>query len=425
MTIHVVQRGETLSSIAGEYGVDQARLAADNAVPVTGALAVGQTLVIRFPRRVHTVAAGESLYSIARSYGVSVRQLWRNNPTLEGGTALRPGQVLVISTHRRPLGSGFFYGYAYPFIFPELLRSVLPFQSALVPFTYGITAAGGLLPLNDDALLAAARSRDVLPVMHLSTYTEEDRFDTDRAARVLTDPALQEALTAEILSTAQRKGYAGVDVDFEYLPGELAGAYAAFLARLGRLLRSRGLFLWAALAPKTSAAQRGLLYEGHDYAAVGTAVDAVLVMTYEWGYTAGPPMAVSPVPNIRAVLDYAVTAVPPEKIFLGMSNYGYDWPLPFRPGVTQARSISNEEAVQLAIRHNIAIQFDDAAQAPFFHYTAADGAVHEVWFEDARSVEARLALVAEYGLRGAGFWNLMRPSAQTWAVLAELYNIQP
>ena len=55
MTIHVVQAGETVGSIAESYGVSPARLAADNAVPPSGALAVGQTLVVRFPRQVHAV----------------------------------------------------------------------------------------------------------------------------------------------------------------------------------------------------------------------------------------------------------------------------------------------------------------------------------------------------------------------------------
>ncbi|MDY3282152.1 LysM peptidoglycan-binding domain-containing protein [Dysosmobacter sp.] len=423
MTIHVVQRGETLSNIAARYGVDPVRLASDNAVPPDGAIAVGQTLVVRFPRQVHAVAAGETLYSIARDYGVTVRRLWRNNWFLGGGTAIAPGQVLVISYYGETLGGGVFNGYAYPFIDPALLSAVLPFQSALTPFTYGINADGGLLPLSDDVLLSAARSHGVRPVMHLSTYTENDQFDAERAAMVLTDEAVQDGLVREILAVMRRKGYVGLDVDFEYLPAELASAYAAFLTRLGRLLRPQGAFLWAALAPKTRADQPGRLYEGHDYAAIAAAVDAVLLMTYEWGYTYGPPMAVSPVPGIRAVLDYAVTEMPTEKILLGMSNYGYDWPLPFVQGTTKARSISNEEAVRLALQYNVAIQFDETAQAPFFHYTDRDGTVHEVWFEDARSVQARLALIAEYGLHGAGFWNLMRPSSQTWLTLAGMYDI--
>ena len=146
--------------------------------------------------------------------------------------------------------------------------------------------------------------------------------------------------------------------------------------------------------------------------------------SYEWGYTYGPPMAVAPLPNVREVLDYAVTEIPPEKIFLGVPNYGYDWPLPFVQGTTRAQSISNQYAIELAIRYDIAIQYDHTSQSPFFHYTDDSGTVHEVWFEDARSMAAKLELIAEYGLRGAGFWNLMRPFSQTWLTLDSLYDIE-
>ena len=423
MMVHVVQSGESVASIAMHYGVDPGRLAADNAVPADGALAVGQTLVVRFPRQVHAVQAGETLTSIAAAYGTSVRQLWRNNWPLGGTEDLSPGQVLVISYFDERLSSASFNGYVYPYIASTLLSAQLPYVTYLTPFTYGITAGGGLLPLEDDAMLSAARQRGTAPVMHLSTLTESGQFDTQRAEMVLTDFEVQDRLVAEVLQTVLRKGFAGLDVDFEYLPGELAEAYAAFLSRLQRLLHSRGLFVWAALAPKTSASQPGLLYEGHNYAAVGAATDGVLLRTYEWGYTYGPPMAVAPLPNVRAVLDYAITEIPAEKIFLGIPNYGYDWPLPFIQGVTRAQSISNQRAIELAVEYGIAIQYDETAQSPFFHYTDAGGTVHEVWFEDARSMSAKLRLIAEYGFQGGGFWNLMRPFSQTWLVLDALYDV--
>ena len=179
-----------------------------------------------------------------------------------------------------------FNGYAYPFISPELLAEQLPYLSAMAPFTYGITAEGGLLPLDDEAMLEAARVRGTRPVMHLSTLTEAGQFDTGRAAFILTDYEAQGRLAAEVLQTVLRKDFAGLDVDFEYLPGQLAAAYAAFLGRLRQLLAAQGRFLWAALAPKTSRRQRGLLYEGHDYAAVAAAVDGVLLMTYGYGLLA-------------------------------------------------------------------------------------------------------------------------------------------
>ena len=421
MEIHVVQSGETLYGIAGQYGVDPVLLEELNGVPPGGALAVGQTLVIRRVDTFHTVQPGQTLDSIARQYGVPLRQLYRNNYHLGGNPAIQPGQTLVIAYQDRPTSATHTNGYAYPFITRALLSAELPYMSYLTPFTYGITASGGLLPLADGMLLSEAARLGTVPLMHLSTLTETDNFSSERAVQVLTDLPLQAALIDQIVATITEKGYQGLDVDFEYIPGAQRENYAAFIRALRERLAPMGLPVIVALAPKTYAQQPGLLYEAHDYALLGAAADFVLLMTYEWGYTAGPPMAVSPLPNVRQVLDYAVTEIPREKIYLGISNYGYDWPLPFRQGVTRARSISNQEAIELALRYGAEIQFDQTAQSPWFNYTA--GTPHVVWFEDARSMSAKLRLIDEYGLYGAGYWNLMRPYPQGWAVLNALYQV--
>jgi len=288
MTIHTVLSGESIASISAYYDVDPLRLAADNAVPVDGALAVGQTLVIRFPDQLHIVRSGETLTSIAEQYDTSLRTLWRNNWSLGGTDLLSPGQTLVISYLEEPDIAIETNGYAYPYIESPLLYQQLAYLSFLSPFTYGITAEGSLLPLADDLLLTAARKQGTMPVMHLSTLTESGRFSTERAVLVLTDSSVQDALIQQILQTLRMRGYRGLDVDFEYLPGELAAPYAVFLGRLQRLVHSLGKFLWVALAPKTSSSQPGLLYEGHDYSLLGASVDGVLLMTYEWGYTLQP-----------------------------------------------------------------------------------------------------------------------------------------
>ncbi len=423
MMIHVVAAGETVDSIAAAYGVDPFRLAADNEVGASGALAVGQTLVVRFPELVHAVRFGDTLTSIAAEYGVSVRKLYQNNWSLGGLPALEEGMELVIAYQDPPTDSAVFNGYAYPFTDTLLLDAQTPYLIYLTPFTYGITAEGGLLPLNDDALLLSARTHGARPVLHLSSYTEEDRFDSEHATLVLTDEAAQPRLISDVGKLLQEKGFAGIDVDFEFLPAALTQPYADFLARLRRVFGAQGYFVWAALSPKTSSAQPGLLYEAHNYAAISSSVDAVLLMTYEWGYTYGPPMPVSPLPQVRAVLDYAVTQIPPEKVFLGLSNYGYDWTLPFVAGESKAQSISNQRAIELAIQYDVAIEYDETAQAPFFHYTDQDGAVHEVWFDDAHSLSARLLLIQEYGFQGAGIWNVSRPFSQLYLVMASLYDI--
>ena len=393
-------------------------------MPPSGALAVGQTLVVRFPRQVHAVRRGETLASIAEDHNTTVRRLWQNNWSLGGGADLQPGEPLVISYFDEPLGPAVFNGYAYPFIDPSLLEAELPYLTCLAPFTYGITADGDLLQLEDDALLSAARQRGTLPVMHLSTLTDEGSFSNELASLVLNDQAIQGVLIDNVLNTLETRGYSGLDVDFEFVFPQDAAAYAAFIRRLRERLNPHGYPVVVALAPKTSADQPGLLYEGHDYRALGAAADRVFLMTYEWGYTYGPPMAVAPLPNVRSVVEYALTEVPAGQVWLGIPAYGYDWPLPFRQEETRATSISPQYAVSLARRYGVAIQYDETAQAPWFRYTDEGGTAHEVWFGDARSIAAKLSLIPEYGLSGAGYWNLMRPFAQNWLVLDSLFHIQ-
>ena len=315
MVIHVVRPGESLSSVAREYGVPLSQLAVDNGLQNDPRLVVGQALVVQFPQQVHTVQPGESLSSIARQYGMSLRQLYRNNPILGGGPVLYPGQTLVISYEGATEGVLSVNGYAYPFIDKDLLQSTVPYLTFLTPFTYGFTPDGTLVDLDDGVLIAMAKAGGAAPLMHLSTLTGEGGFSNELAHIALTDRTVQDALISNLRRTLEEKGYRGLDVDFEYVFPEDASAYAAFLGRLTALLNPLGYPVIAALAPKTSADQPGLLYEGHNYRAIAEAVNEVLLMTYEWGYTYGPPMAIAPLYIVRQVVEYAHRRNPNLKIF--------------------------------------------------------------------------------------------------------------
>lgn len=147
-------------------------------------------------------------------------------------------------------------------------------------------------------------------------------------------------------------------------------------------------------------------------------------MTYEWGYRYSPPMPVAPLPNVTEVVEYAVSEIPSDKIFLGIPLYGYDWTLPFVQGESEARSISCETAVELARDHNAAIEYDQKNATPYFHYRDQNNQEHMVWFEDARSIQAKLELIPRFRLKGAGYWNLMRPFSQNWVLLNSLFDIE-
>lgn len=424
MNIHVVKQGETVSSIAQQYGVPQFVVTTLNNLESIPNLVVGQALLILVPTQYHTVNQGETIYSIARQYGISVNRLYRNNPILRGQNIVYLGQTLVISFESDRTRRIDVNGYAYPYVDRNLLRSTLPYINFLTPFTYGITSSGSLVDLDDEELIALAGEYGVVPLMHLSTLTETGGFSNELASMVLNSPEIQDSLTNEIIQNMQNKGYGGLDIDFEFVYPQDALLYGEFVGKLRAALNPLGYEVIAALAPKISDTQRGLLYEGHNYQAIGDNADAVLLMTYEWGYTYGPPLAVAPIRNVRQVVDYALGIIPPEKIFLGIPNYGYNWILPYVKGESRADSISNVEAIQIAAANGAEIQYDEVSQSPWFRYTDSQGREHEVWFEDVRSIQQKFNVINEKSLRGAGYWNLMRPFQQNWSLLDYMYDVQ-
>jgi spore germination protein len=423
MIIHVVQPGETIFSIAARYNISPQKIIIDNELTNPNALVPGQTLVILIPEVVHLVQPGETLADIAQAYGTTTVNLLQMNPFIEYADQILPGDQITISNNVEKRGTIYTLGYTYPHIDITVLLKTLPYLTYLTIFTYGITEEGQLIDIEDEDLIRMARDFGVAPLMLISTLTEEGTFSNELAHIILNDPVVQDNLIDNVLENLRAKGYAGLDIDFEYVLPEDEEAFINFIQKVHDRISPEGYILFTALAPKTSADQPGLLYEAHNYPRIGEASDRVLLMTYEWGYTYGPPMAVSPIDKVREVLDYAVTEIPRDKTYMGIPNYGYDFILPYVQGVSRADSVSNVEAVELASEVGANIQYDEVSQAPFFIYYDDQGRQHRVWFEDARSIMAKLDLYSEYGFEGVGYWNIMRYFPQNWLLVSNLYDI--
>ncbi len=373
---------------------------------------------------IHIVTRGENVYQIAGNYGISPNDIIQDNG-LSYPYQLTPGQALFLSTGEEKITrSVFVNGYAYPFIRDEVLNTAIPALSSLTIFGYGFTTDGKLVAPDDAALLQKAKDNQLVPVFLFSSLSEDGIFSSDNASYLFQNTWLQELLLNQILSVMLEKGYKGLDIDFEFIRPEDSEGFISFIGMAVERLHPYGLFVHVDLAPKTSAGQAGLLYEAHDYRRIGELADTVLLMTYEWGYTYGPPMAVAPLNKVRQVVEYALTEIDRDKIYMGIPNYGYDWRLPFVRGTTRAETIGNEQAVDRAIQYGSEIFYDETAVSPYFNYTDREGFAHVVWFENVVSIQAKLELIQEYGLRGAGYWNLMRPFTQNWKLVQSMFRIE-
>jgi spore germination protein len=412
-------------SIAQQYGTTPQRIITDNNFADPNMLTVGQALLILTPDVVHIAKPGDTLGGISVMYNTTILSLLQNNPHLATSPILYAGEPVVVSFSDEKRRSITVNGYAYPYIHRDVLLNSLPYLTTLTIFGYGFDEEGNLIGgIDDQPLINMALEFQTAPIMLLSSVSEKGTFSTELASKLFNDYDMQNKLIEQIIATMKQKKYRGLDVDFEYVRPEDRDAYVQFLENITEKLNAQGFSVNVDLAPKTSADQEGLLYQGHDYAALGDIANTALLMTYEWGYMFGPPIAVAPLNSVRQVVDYGLTEIPADKILLGIPNYGYDWALPFIRGTTAAVPLGNEEALALAQSVGAEIQFDELAQSPFFRYYDDDGKEHVVWFEDARSILGKLNLLSEKQLKGAGYWNLMRPFTQNWLLLNALYDIE-
>lgn len=376
MILYTVQPGDSLDSIAARYGVSSGTIAYDNQIPYPYALTPGTGLL------------------------------------LSQTSVMLAATDIVVTESGRYAYSG---GYAYPFINRWILEQTLPYLSDLFVFSYGFTPEGTLIPplWDDSFMISLAKEMGTAPILTLTPFGPDGLFNNALIHQLVTSPDVTSRLIGELTVQMETRGFAGVDIDFEYVLSEDRIPFAEFVRMVHDAMEPLGCITSVALAPKTSDDQEGLLYGGKDYALLGAAADYVLLMTYEWGYTYGPPMAVAPLDKVRQVVEYALTRIPADKINLGIANYGYDWPLPYERGVTKARTLGNIEARELAIRQDVPIEFDEQGQSPHFTYKA-DNIEHEVWFEDVRSIHGKYSLVREYGLRGMSTWQIMQLFRGMW-----------
>ena len=417
-TTHTVKYGETLWSIAQKYGVTIQSIIQASQLTNPNLLYPGTTLFI--PPITHIVQSGEALWQIASRYGTTVQAIIDENQ-IENPNLIYPGLQLAIP-RAKPAIEVNAYTYQPSDAAVQTLSEIGNLLTYFSPFAYLIAEDGTLSPVKDEAMVKASLSKHVVPMMSVTNFTSS-QAGSNVAHTILASPEIREKILTNILQVMDSKGYKGLNIDFENVLPADRELYNQFLQQAVNRLHPKGYFVSTALAPKVGSSQAGLLYEAHDYEAHGRIADFVVLMTYEWGYRLGPPQAISPINQMRRVVEYALTVMPADKIFLGFQIYARDWLLPHVKG-QEAETFSPQEAVRRAVKYGATIQYDTTAQSPFFRYVDEKGQGHEVWFEDARSAQAKFDMVKDYKLRGVSYWALGYPYPENWALLKDNFSIK-
>ena len=422
MLIHIVQKDETISAIAQSYNVPIERLVQDNGITAPYDLVVGQTLVIVYPKEIYIVESGDTLAGIADAHGITLMELLRNNPHLSDREFIYPGEPLVIRYEDEKIMKISTNGYAYPFIDHKLLRKILPYLTYLTIFNYRITPKGELIDIEDEELIQIAKGYGVAPIMLVSTFTAQGTSGEEIAHVIFNNISIQITLINNILSIMKAKGYYGLTIDSQNILHEDRENFLSFIKLLSDSLNNEGYELTVTITPFTF--QTEYIYEVQEFRALAEEANKVMLLSYEWGHTFGPPVAVTPIQEVRDLLNFAVTMIPVDKINIGIPTIGYDWHLPYIEGVSMANSISSVAAVELARDVGATIFYNKDFEAPFFMYEGDTPSPHIVWFKDARSIEALVGLLPEFDIHGIGIWNIMFFFYQMWLIINVKFDIK-
>jgi peptidoglycan/xylan/chitin deacetylase (PgdA/CDA1 family) len=272
---------------------------------------------------------------------------------------------------------------------------------------------GGLLSEPVDDSLQRARMAGTQALMTVSNYGADD-FDGLRAQRMLTDPGARARLVSA-LAEKVAQGWDGVVLDLELLPAAVRADYPVLVRQL-RAALPRGSRVLVALPAFTSTDEDAAAF---DVPALTAAADAVVLMAYDDHETSMRAGDIGGLPWVRRVVEQVssqVGAAALRKFLLGVPSYGYLWPARGKPSeltVRQARELAGKPG---------AVNRWDPVQAEW-HLSLPDGS--QAWYDDRRSVAARVDLARRLGFGGVGVWRLGGGDPLDGAQLGPVHKYPP
>lgn len=422
MIIHVVQQGETISSIAGFYGKSVDRLILENGVSNPDDLVVGETLVILHSEIEYIVQEGDTLESIARNNNTSIMQLLRNNPYLSDRPYIYPGEVIVIKYMGDKIKRISTNGFIYPFINMNILKKTLPFLTYLTVYSYIYTSQGDVLNINDTDIIQTAKNYGVAPIMMIGGFASSTKEEINVTHNMLVNESIQDILINNILSLLKSKGYHGVNFKTPYINPEARHLYLEFINKLSTRLRAAGFVTFVSLTMSVFELLSNVVYEGLEYISLAQSVNNILLITYEYGFSFGISPAVVAFETLNSVFDYLTPIISSEKLITGLSTIGYIWRMPYVDQETRGQSMSYDSAIALARETGSEIQFDEVTKASYFQYISQDEYI--VRFRDARGVDAILSLIPTHDIGGVAIWNCMFFYNQMWLIVNSQFEIE-
>lgn len=285
-------------------------------------------------------------------------------------------------------------------------------------FWYFLTDNGNIQKYkdaNEDLNIINFAHSQNIEVFAVLTNLPEDKgtsWDSKRVEKILQDKTSRQKHIQDILEKINLLSFDGILIDYEEVKSSQKNNFTEFIKELSQTLISHNKKVAVALHPK----RENFIGLGafQDWKKLAEVSDHLNIMAYGEHYDEGSPGPIASLPWVEQIVKYSQSLkIPPEKIYLGVPLYGYDWN---KNNNEAAQGLNYSQVQELLKEHNLKDSFDDNTKSPYFTYEE-DGDTHQVWFENGQSIKAKIDLAQSSNLAGITLWHLGDEDPKIWEKL--------
>jgi len=218
----------------------------------------------------------------------------------------------------------------------------------------------------------------------------------------------------EVVNLVNKMDYDGANIAYECMEASDKARYSDFITRLSNELHNNNKLLYLAVHAKTDDTGTWGGPQSQDWSVVNQYADKVIIMTYDYHWETSEAGDIAPISWMRNVLDYAITEIDNDKIYLGIHFYGYDW-------LGQKAESLTYSDVENIIQANSPTINNSYENEKYFSYTG-DGGLRTVYFADHETIRQRVDLINEYNIAGISIWRLGNEDTENWDIISNSFN---
>jgi cellulose synthase/poly-beta-1,6-N-acetylglucosamine synthase-like glycosyltransferase/peptidoglycan/xylan/chitin deacetylase (PgdA/CDA1 family)/spore germination protein YaaH len=242
----------------------------------------------------------------------------------------------------------------------------------------------------------------------VNNYDAQKGWCPPEMLQMLASPSARQRLATQLEEYADAEHQPGIVVDFESLPQSSQQDFQAFIHDLSVALHGRNLKLMVGLPAADWS---------YDYKFFAAQADAIILMNYDYRWSSSAPGPIAPQDWFVRNIDNMVKLVPPEKLVMGIANYGYDWPAKTKSNPHPvAQAITFQQGVMTAVESESDILLDPDSLNLHYSYDDDSNVAHNVWMLDGVSAYNELRAAERAGVQGTALWRLGMEDPSIWSI---------